>query len=100
VGNLLIKDALLLPMDQEQREKPWFHGDIVIEGSTIKELGPNLTAKYPGYEVIDGKDSVVLPGFVNCHTHAAMTMLRGYADDLHLMEWLETKIWPREALLI
>jgi 5-methylthioadenosine/S-adenosylhomocysteine deaminase len=42
---------------------------------------------------------LVLPGFVNTHTHAAMTLLRGYADDLPLKEWLETKIWPLEDKL-
>jgi len=99
MGNLIIKDTLLLPLDGEPREKLWLSGDIVIEGSTIKEIGKNLSLKYPNYEIINGKDSLVMPGFINCHTHAAMTMLRSYADDLHLMEWLETKIWPREAHL-
>jgi len=42
-------------------------------------------------------DHAVLPGLVNLHTHAAMTLLRGYADDLPLMEWLKTHIWPAEA---
>jgi 5-methylthioadenosine/S-adenosylhomocysteine deaminase len=40
-----------------------------------------------------------MPGFINCHTHAAMSMLRGYADDMPLMAWLSEKIWPREAHL-
>ena len=40
-----------------------------------------------------------MPGFVNGHTHAAMTLFRGYADDLPLMEWLEGHIWPAEAKL-
>jgi 5-methylthioadenosine/S-adenosylhomocysteine deaminase len=47
--------------------------------------------------VIDGKGKIALPGFINTHTHSAMTLLRGYADDLPLQEWLETKIWPFEA---
>jgi 5-methylthioadenosine/S-adenosylhomocysteine deaminase len=49
--------------------------------------------------VIDGKDHLCLPGLINCHTHAAMTLLRSYADDLPLMHWLEKKIWPMEARL-
>ena len=40
-----------------------------------------------------------MPGLVNAHTHAAMTLLRGYADDLPLMQWLEEKIWPLEGKL-
>jgi 5-methylthioadenosine/S-adenosylhomocysteine deaminase len=48
---------------------------------------------------IDGKGLLLLPGLVNTHTHAAMTLLRGYADDMPLQEWLGTKIWPLEARL-
>ena len=43
--------------------------------------------------------TILVPGLINCHTHAAMTLLRSYADDLPLMTWLQEKIWPREALL-
>jgi len=49
--------------------------------------------------VIDAKNSVVMPGLINTHTHAAMTLLRGYADDLQLSEWLDGNIWPAEARL-
>jgi 5-methylthioadenosine/S-adenosylhomocysteine deaminase len=48
---------------------------------------------------IDGKGLLLMPGLVNTHTHAAMTLLRGYADDMPLQEWLGTKIWPLEARL-
>jgi len=96
---LLIKNALIVPMDDCVRTQDWFKGDVVIEGSLIKEVGENLQAKYPYFTVIKGEDSLVMPGFVNCHTHAAMTMLRGYADDLPLMTWLKEMIWPREAHL-
>jgi len=49
--------------------------------------------------IIDCNGSIALPGFVNTHTHAAMTLLRGYADDMPLQEWLTSKIWPLEAHL-
>ncbi len=49
--------------------------------------------------MIDGRGKAAVPGLVNAHTHAAMTLFRSYADDLRLQEWLETKIWPREATL-
>ncbi|MBA2521941.1 MAG: amidohydrolase [Solirubrobacterales bacterium] len=65
---------------------------------TIAELGAGVQAQ-PGDEVIDGAGMALLPGFVNGHTHAAMTLFRGYADDLPLMEWLENHIWPAEAKL-
>jgi len=72
--------------------------DIFIEGKTIKKIGENLNLK--AEEEIDAKgEKAILPGFVNCHTHAAMSLLRGYGDDLVLKEWLENKIWPMEAKL-
>ena len=90
---LLIKNALILPMDKEQKEVQWFQGDIYVEGNTIKEMGQELSPDTPNITVLDG------PGFVNCHTHAAMTLLRGYGDDMPLMVWLSQRIWPREAHL-
>jgi 5-methylthioadenosine/S-adenosylhomocysteine deaminase len=64
----------------------------------IEALGPEVTAK-PGDEVIDTTDLLLCPPLVNGHTHAAMTLFRGFGDDLPLMEWLRTRIWPAEAKL-
>ncbi len=50
-------------------------------------------------EVIDGNGTAIIPGFVNCHTHAAMSLLRGYADDFPLQKWLTEFIWPTEKKL-
>jgi 5-methylthioadenosine/S-adenosylhomocysteine deaminase len=69
-----------------------------IEDGTIAELGSGVRAA-AGDEVIDGAGTFVIPGLVNGHTHAAMTLFRGYADDLPLMEWLQGHIWPAEAKL-
>lgn len=72
--------------------------DLFIEGKIIKSIEVSLDLKAD--EEIDAKgEKAVLPGFVNCHTHAAMSLLRGYGDDLSLKEWLEKKIWPLEAKL-
>lgn len=49
--------------------------------------------------MIDGRRKALIPGFVNAHTHAAMTLFRGFGDDMPLMPWLEQKIWPNEAKL-
>src|SRR5438034_1772724 len=68
---------------------------IYIEGNRITEIGKKREAD----TVIDGRGKLALPGFVNLHTHAAMTLFRGWADDLDLSTWLETKIWPAEAKL-
>ena len=68
--------------------------DIYIEGNSIKEIGVNLNCKAD--RIIDGSGKAAVPGMVNGHTHAAMTLMRGYADDMPLMPWLEEKIWPLE----
>ena len=69
-----------------------------VEDGLIAELGPSVTAA-PGDEVIDAGGLLLAPPLVNGHTHAAMTLFRGFGDDLPLMEWLERKIWPAEARL-
>ncbi len=53
----------------------------------------------PGDEAIDANGGLLSPPLINGHTHAAMTLLRGYGDDLPLMRWLEEKVWPIEAKL-
>ena len=64
----------------------------------ITALGADVRAE-PGDDVLDGAGCALVPGLVNGHTHAAMTLFRGYGSDLPLMEWLEAHIWPKEALL-
>ena len=69
-----------------------------VEDGVIAELGPDVSAE-EGDESIDGKGLALVPGLVNAHTHAAMTLFRGFADDLPLMVWLQEHIWPAEARL-
>lgn len=68
---------------------------VHVDGNRIAEIGPAHEADI----TIDGRGKALLPGFVNTHTHAAMTLLRGYADEMELHEWLTEKIWPAEAKL-
>lgn len=65
------------------------------EDGRIVELGAGVEAQ-DGDEELDGAGLALVPGLVNGHTHAAMTLFRGYADDLPLMEWLTEHIWPVE----
>ncbi|MFQ5838183.1 MAG: amidohydrolase family protein [Thermoplasmata archaeon] len=83
--SILIKDVLL---DGQET-------DIYVEGNIIAEIGRRQEAD----QVIDGREKACIPGLINGHTHAAMTLFRSYADDMNLQEWLETKIWPLEAKL-
>jgi 5-methylthioadenosine/S-adenosylhomocysteine deaminase len=68
------------------------------EDGLITELGPSVEAE-TGDEVIDADGLLLSPPMVNGHTHAAMTLFRGFGDDIPLMEWLQKKIWPAEAKL-
>jgi len=73
-------------------------GMVVVEDDRIIDVGKSteLKNRYRGYDKIDAKGKVVIPGLVNTHQHAAMSLLRGYADDFPLQEWLENWIWPME----
>ena len=93
--NLIIENGLVVS------DKVIYGGSVVIEGNRIIDVGysDEIGRRYSGagYIKIDARDKIVAPGFVNAHTHIAMTLLRGYADDLHLKEWLEKWIWPFES---
>ncbi|MFH1055827.1 MAG: amidohydrolase [Candidatus Altiarchaeota archaeon] len=81
--SILIKDVLL---DGRRTS-------IHVDGNRITGVGSKDKAEF----VLDGRGKAAIPGLVNTHTHAAMTLLRGYADDVILQEWLEKFIWPVEA---
>ena len=70
-----------------------------VSGGSIAGLFPRAEAeaRWPDAPRIDRPDHILIPGLVNAHTHAGMTLLRGYADDMPLMTWLEQNIWPAEA---
>jgi 5-methylthioadenosine/S-adenosylhomocysteine deaminase len=74
-------------------------GAVVIKGDTILEVGSRaeLEGKYQAAQTIDARGTLVLPGFVNGHTHVPMTLFRGLHDDVTLDEWLHKYIFPAEA---
>jgi 5-methylthioadenosine/S-adenosylhomocysteine deaminase len=74
-------------------------GAVAIDDGIIVALGSReeITAQYSAAKTLSGADRVVLPGLVNGHSHAAMTLLRGIADDLALMDWLNNYIFPAEV---
>lgn len=87
--SILIKNVIL-----ENKKQ-----DVLIEGNKIKKIDNEINI--PTSEIIDAKGKkAIIPGFVNCHTHSAMTILRGFADDLPLSDWLFNKIIPAEEKLI
>lgn len=72
--------------------------NIAIADDRIVAVG-DVPEDFQAEKIIDGTQHFAIPGFVNAHTHASMTLLRSYADDMKLMDWLEQMIWPIEAKL-
>lgn len=74
-------------------------GSIGIEDDRIAWISDKIPADWSSDETISGMNKLVIPGLVNTHNHAAMVLLRSYADDLLLQDWLQKEIWPIEANL-
>ena len=93
-SDILITHGTLLTMnrDLEILEDAY----VLIRGDSIRAMGTVMPDGLRASRVIDAKGGLVLPGLVNGHTHAAMTLFRGLADDLPLMEWLNHYIFPVE----
>jgi len=72
---------------------------VIVENGRISQVLPSEQAaqQFPDLTRVELPDHLVTPGFVNAHTHVAMSLLRGYADDLPLQEWLNNRIWPAEG---
>ena len=93
--DILIKNGVLVTMDKDRRVLKNF--SLAVEDGLITEIGKDL--KGEADFVLDAADKIVLPGLINAHTHLAMTLFRGIADDLELMKWLNEVIWPIEGKL-
>jgi 5-methylthioadenosine/S-adenosylhomocysteine deaminase len=95
--DLLIRPEWIIPIEPAGITLSG-HSLAVSEGRIVAVL-PNEAAaqRFDPRQTLDLPGHVVLPGLVNLHTHAAMSLLRGYADDLPLMRWLSDRIWPAEA---
>ncbi|PKK85578.1 MAG: hypothetical protein CVT48_04795 [Thermoplasmata archaeon HGW-Thermoplasmata-1] len=93
--SLLVENARIVTQN-EGREI--FEGSVYVEGNRIVEVSKgriNVEAE----RKLDGTGCLLMPGLINTHTHAPMTLLRGYGDDMLLEEWLHNRIWPVEAKL-
>ncbi|MDQ0878728.1 5-methylthioadenosine/S-adenosylhomocysteine deaminase [Paenibacillus sp. V4I3] len=88
----LIKNVTILTMIDDDQP---ITGDILIEGDKIKKLGTQITDGVD--EVIEGQGMIAMPGLINAHQHTPMSLLKGFSDDLKLMDWLEKKMLPAEA---
>lgn len=93
MSSVVIRNATIVTQDDDRRV---VEGDLYIEDEVVVQVG----GKAPEADrVLDGTGQVVLPGFVNLHTHLPMGLFRGYGDDMLLEPWLRDRIWPAEARL-
>lgn len=90
--DILIKNGLIIEFKKEPEI-----ASLAIANSKILEIGKELEQKYNAKHIIDATDKIVMPGFVNTHSHVAMSYFKGLADDLPLQEWLSKHIWPVEG---
>jgi len=96
IVDTLIHARWIIPVEPES--VTYEHHTLVIDSGKIIDLLPTDLAKqkYQGKTTENLENHALLPGLINCHTHAAMTLMRGIADDLPLMDWLQNHIWPLE----
>ncbi|MCG6881595.1 MAG: amidohydrolase family protein, partial [Deltaproteobacteria bacterium] len=81
-------------------QPPVLNARILIDKDRITEIGPSTEIPLPhgsSLDIIDAHNGIIMPGLVNAHAHTAMTLFRGFADDLPLKTWLFEKIFPAEA---
>jgi 5-methylthioadenosine/S-adenosylhomocysteine deaminase len=88
---ILLRNGLVLRSSGASR------ADVLIEGNTIKKIAKSISEK--AEFSIDCSKKLVMPGLCNTHGHLAMSLLRGYGDDMLLEDWLQKRIWPAEAKL-
>ncbi len=95
-ADLVIEARWVLPVEPEDAVLE--HHGVVIDGGRIAAVLPagEVDAAFAPAERLSLADHVLIPGLVNLHTHAAMSLLRGLADDRALMTWLQEHIWPAE----
>ncbi len=98
---LAVEGRVAIYFDKDLNLKFVKHPLLIIEEDRIVEIGPYVRMKQylSGHDVIGDKNQLIIPGLINCHTHIAMTIFRGIADNLPLKTWLEDHIWPLEAKL-
>ncbi|GAF88528.1 unnamed protein product, partial [marine sediment metagenome] len=91
-ADIVIRNGMVLTMDDNLtlHEK----ADVAVSGSKIVDISPRT--KYTGRRIIDARNKLIMPGLINTHTHAAMTLLRGIADDMPLDIWWQKFIFPIE----
>ncbi len=95
MSQIWINNGTFITMDDS---KPQFQGHMVVQDDLIVYLGEKEPEGLEeNVQKLDGSGLVFMPGLINTHGHAAMSLLRGYSDDQNLQVWLEQKMWPMEG---
>jgi len=94
--DIIIEARWIIPVEPESVIHENY--SIVVNSGKIVDLLPHDMAleKYQPHSLQKLHSHALIPGLINCHTHAGLTLMRGIADDLHLMDWLQNHIWPLE----
>jgi 5-methylthioadenosine/S-adenosylhomocysteine deaminase len=95
--DLVVTNGTVITMDAQRRVIE--NGAVAVRGDSIVAVGPSaeIAAQYQATRTIDAHGAIVMPGLINGHAHAAMSLFRGVADDLSLDDWLKKYIFPAEA---
>ncbi|MGC1650888.1 MAG: amidohydrolase [Candidatus Sulfotelmatobacter sp.] len=95
--DLIVSGAIVVTMDSGRTIV--HDGSVAVRGDSIVAVGPRaeIESRYQGGQIIDASGRLVLPGFINGHTHVPMTLFRGLHDDVTLNDWLYKYIFPAEA---
>ena len=94
-ADISVYNGTILPMDNQDTIIQ--DGLVAISGNTIQYVGNDEKGSISAQKELDAEGGLILPGLINGHTHAAMTLFRGLADDLPLMDWLNNYIFPAEG---
>jgi 5-methylthioadenosine/S-adenosylhomocysteine deaminase len=93
---LVFRGGTILTIDPEHRV---LTGDVACKGGAIVQVGGDYTPTARDFTIVDCAGCIVMPGLVQAHVHTCQTLARGRADDLELLDWLRTVMWPYEAAL-
>jgi 5-methylthioadenosine/S-adenosylhomocysteine deaminase len=95
--DLVVTNGTVVTMDAQRRVIE--NGAVAVRGDSIVAVGPSaeIAAQYEATKIVDARGAIVMPGLINGHAHAAMSLFRGVADDLSLDDWLKKYIFPAEA---
>ncbi|MGE0551618.1 MAG: 5'-deoxyadenosine deaminase [Kofleriaceae bacterium] len=96
MSELIFRGGTILTIDSQHRV---LAGDLACRDGAIVHVGGAYTPQTSDYQIVDCAGCLVMPGLVQAHVHTCQTLARGRADDLELLDWLRTVIWPYEAAL-